>query len=169
MSFWSNFRDIVSLGHVCLIMGTYWMSLGMMCDLLHSGGLFGGDFTAMEFSTVTFSAPGIFSTFWKSFDFLKCYYLLNCMRVFLFCNCGNSFHSTVVYFFILCNFVWNVLKWKEHPYNENWKFSRNFPYPMSEGQCILFLSNKLWCVSPKIDHITLIPFILAPLDQSFKG
>ena len=59
-------------------------SLGMMCDLLHSGGLFGGDFTAMEFSTVTFSAPGIFSTFWKSFDFLKCYYLLNCMRVFLF-------------------------------------------------------------------------------------
>ena len=38
-------------------------SLGMMCDLLHSGGLFGGDFTAVDFSTVTFSPLGIFSTF----------------------------------------------------------------------------------------------------------
>ena len=45
----------------CVLMS--YSSLGMMCDVLQSSGLFGGDFTAADYSIVTFSAQGIFSTF----------------------------------------------------------------------------------------------------------
>ena len=38
-------------------------SLGMICDLLPSGGLFSDDLTAADFSTVIFSTQGFFSTF----------------------------------------------------------------------------------------------------------